>query len=102
MNSPGRFLRFWTRRFITYSGNYDFYERERNIRSANQQAAFARQQSMLAKEQRLLTALHAPPKPRRCRAASRPWIRSKNRAAQKTPDRKFEFRRRRAPVSRLP
>src|SRR4051812_13703273 len=36
---------------ITYSGNYDFYERERNIRAANQQAAFARQQSMLAKEQ---------------------------------------------------
>jgi len=39
---------------ITYSGNYDFYERERNIRSANQQAAFARQQSMLAKEQRFI------------------------------------------------
>ena len=39
---------------ITYSGNYDFYERERNIRAANQQAAFARQQSMLAKEQRFI------------------------------------------------
>src|ERR1043165_9970558 len=39
---------------ITYSGNYDFYERERNIREANQQAAFARQQSMLAKEQRFI------------------------------------------------
>src|SRR5437764_1698497 len=39
---------------ITYSGNYDFYERERNIRSANQQAAFARQQSMLAKKQRFI------------------------------------------------
>src|SRR3982075_732174 len=36
---------------ISYSGNYDFYERERNIRAANQQAAFSRQQSMLAKEQ---------------------------------------------------
>ncbi|HZD95470.1 MAG TPA: ATP-binding cassette domain-containing protein, partial [Candidatus Sulfotelmatobacter sp.] len=32
---------------ITYSGNYDFYERERAIRESNQQAAFARQQSML-------------------------------------------------------
>ena len=37
-----------------YSGNYDFYERERAIRENNQQAAFARQQSMLAKEQRFI------------------------------------------------
>src|SRR3954451_2245689 len=37
-----------------YSGDYDFYERERNIREANQQAAFARQQAMLAKEQRFI------------------------------------------------
>ncbi len=37
-----------------YSGNYDFYERERAIREANQQAAFARQQAMLAKEQRFI------------------------------------------------
>jgi len=39
---------------ITYSGNYDFYERERAIRATNQQAAFARQQAMLAKEQRFI------------------------------------------------
>ncbi len=39
---------------IVYSGNYDFYERERGIREANQQAAFARQQAMLAKEQRFI------------------------------------------------
>jgi ATPase subunit of ABC transporter with duplicated ATPase domains len=39
---------------ISYSGNYDFYERERTIRETNQQAAFARQQSMLAKEQRFI------------------------------------------------
>jgi ATPase subunit of ABC transporter with duplicated ATPase domains len=39
---------------IVYSGNYDFYERERAIREANQVAAFARQQSMLAKEQRFI------------------------------------------------
>jgi ATPase subunit of ABC transporter with duplicated ATPase domains len=38
----------------TYSGNYDFYERERAIREANQQAAFARQQAMFAKEQRFI------------------------------------------------
>ncbi|HVY92759.1 MAG TPA: ABC-F family ATP-binding cassette domain-containing protein [Bryobacteraceae bacterium] len=38
----------------TYSGNYDFYERERAIRESNQQAAFARQQAMLAKEQRFI------------------------------------------------
>jgi ATPase subunit of ABC transporter with duplicated ATPase domains len=37
-----------------YSGNYDYYERERGIRETNQQAAFARQQAMLAKEQRFI------------------------------------------------
>jgi ATPase subunit of ABC transporter with duplicated ATPase domains len=39
---------------IAYSGDYDFYERERTVREANQQAAFARQQSMFAKEQRFI------------------------------------------------
>jgi ATPase subunit of ABC transporter with duplicated ATPase domains len=39
---------------VSYSGNYDFYERERAIRESNQQAAFARQQAMLAKEQRFI------------------------------------------------
>src|SRR5438105_755616 len=39
---------------IAYSGNYDFYERERAIRETNQLAAFSRQQSMLAKEQRFI------------------------------------------------
>src|SRR2546423_12348236 len=39
---------------IAYSGNYDFYERERAIRGANQQAAFTRQQAMFAKEQRFI------------------------------------------------
>ena len=39
---------------IAYSGDYDFYERERAIRETNQEAAFARQQAMLAKEQRFI------------------------------------------------
>src|SRR5512138_398590 len=34
----------------TYSGDYDFYERERAIADAHQQAAFDRQQAMLRKE----------------------------------------------------
>src|SRR5690606_31630334 len=44
-----------------YSGNYDFYERERAIRDANREAAYARQQAMLAKEQRFIErfAAHA-------------------------------------------
>jgi ATPase subunit of ABC transporter with duplicated ATPase domains len=37
-----------------YSGNYDFYERERGIREANREAAYARQQAKLAKEQRFI------------------------------------------------
>ncbi len=45
----------------SYSGNYDFYERERAIREANREAAYARQQAMLAKEQRFIDrfAAHA-------------------------------------------
>ena len=44
-----------------YSGNYDFYERERGIRETNREAAYARQQSMFAKEQRFIDrfATHA-------------------------------------------
>ncbi|MGH9456597.1 MAG: ABC-F family ATP-binding cassette domain-containing protein [Thermoanaerobaculia bacterium] len=39
---------------LTYSGNYDFYERERALREANQEAAYERQQAKLAKEQRFI------------------------------------------------
>jgi ATPase subunit of ABC transporter with duplicated ATPase domains len=44
-----------------YSGNYEFYERERALREANREAAYARQQAMLAKEQRFIDrfAAHA-------------------------------------------
>ena len=44
-----------------YSGNYDFYERERAIRETNRKAAYARQQAMFAKEQRFIDrfAAHA-------------------------------------------
>ena len=46
---------------VSYSGNYDFYEREYALRDANREAAFARQQAMLAKEQRFIDrfAAHA-------------------------------------------
>ena len=46
---------------VTYSGNFEFYERERAIRETNREAAYARQQSMLAKEQRFIDrfAAHA-------------------------------------------
>ena len=37
-----------------YTGDYDFYEREREVREANLEASFARQQAMLAKEQRFI------------------------------------------------
>ncbi len=39
---------------VTYSGNYDFYEKERAQRDTHREAAFARQQAMLAKEQRFI------------------------------------------------
>ena len=42
-----------------YSGDYDFYERERALREANQEAAYARQQAMFAKEQRFIERFSA-------------------------------------------
>ncbi len=38
----------------SYSGNYDFYEREREVRAKQDEAAFARQRSMLQKEERFI------------------------------------------------
>jgi ATPase subunit of ABC transporter with duplicated ATPase domains len=37
-----------------YKGDYDNYERERALREANREAAYARQQAMLAKESRFI------------------------------------------------
>jgi ATPase subunit of ABC transporter with duplicated ATPase domains len=42
-----------------YKGNYDFYERERALREANREAAYARQQAMLAKESRFIERFKA-------------------------------------------
>ncbi len=44
---------------VTYSGDYDFYVREREQREANQEAAYARQQAKLAKEQRFIERFSA-------------------------------------------
>jgi ATPase subunit of ABC transporter with duplicated ATPase domains len=44
---------------VTYSGDYDFYLREREAREANQEAAYARQQAKLAKEQRFIERFSA-------------------------------------------
>src|SRR5262249_36043458 len=80
---------------VSYSGNYDFYERERAIRESNQQAAFARQQAMLAKEQRFIDRF-------RTHAAKAAQVQSRIKALDKIekielPRKrhvvKFEFRR---------
>src|SRR6478672_7945237 len=42
-----------------YSGNYDFYLKERQIRETNREAAYARQQAMFAKEQRFIERFSA-------------------------------------------
>jgi ATPase subunit of ABC transporter with duplicated ATPase domains len=43
----------------TYSGNYDFYEKQRAIAEAQQEAQFARQQAMLAKEEAFIARFKA-------------------------------------------
>jgi ATPase subunit of ABC transporter with duplicated ATPase domains len=47
--------------FNAFTGNYDYYVRERAIAEANREAAYARQQAMLAKERRFIErfAAHA-------------------------------------------
>jgi ATPase subunit of ABC transporter with duplicated ATPase domains len=59
-----------------YSGNYDFYERERAIREANKEAAYARQQAMLAKEQRFIERFKA-------QAAKAPQVQSRIKQIEK-------------------
>jgi ATPase subunit of ABC transporter with duplicated ATPase domains len=77
-----------------YSGNYEFYERERALREANREAAYARQQAMLAKEQRFIDRFAA-------HAAKAAQVQSRVKALEKIekielPKRrrvvKFEFR----------
>jgi ATPase subunit of ABC transporter with duplicated ATPase domains len=43
----------------TYTGNYDFYERAREIAAAQQEAQYARQQAMLAKEEAFIARFKA-------------------------------------------
>jgi ATPase subunit of ABC transporter with duplicated ATPase domains len=44
---------------ISYSGNYDFYERQRALAEREQAAQYARQQAMLAKEQAFIARFQA-------------------------------------------
>ena len=39
---------------VSYTGDYDFFDREREQRAARQEAAFTRQQAMLKKEERFI------------------------------------------------
>jgi ATPase subunit of ABC transporter with duplicated ATPase domains len=43
----------------TYSGNYDYYEQQRALEQEQQEAQFARQQAMLAKEMRFIERFKA-------------------------------------------
>jgi ATPase subunit of ABC transporter with duplicated ATPase domains len=43
----------------SYSGNYDFYEKQREVQEAQAEAAYQRQQAMLAKEMRFIERFKA-------------------------------------------
>ena len=45
--------------FTTYTGDYDFYERQRDVAAAQQEAQFARQEAMLAKERAFIERFKA-------------------------------------------
>src|SRR5215471_9285687 len=45
--------------FTSYSGDYDFYERQRALGEAQAEAAYQRQQAMLAKEMRFIERFKA-------------------------------------------
>jgi ATPase subunit of ABC transporter with duplicated ATPase domains len=45
--------------FTSYTGDYDFYVRERAIAAANREAAYSRQQAMFAKESRFIERFSA-------------------------------------------
>ena len=72
-----------------YTGNYDFYERERSIREANREAAYAKQQAMLAKESRFIERFAA-------HAAKAAQVQSRVKALDKIE--KIELPRKRAVV----
>jgi ATPase subunit of ABC transporter with duplicated ATPase domains len=44
---------------VTYTGNYDFYERQREVAAAQAEAQYARQQAMLAKEEAFIERFKA-------------------------------------------
>jgi ATPase subunit of ABC transporter with duplicated ATPase domains len=50
----GRIIEIDVGELVTYAGNYDFYDRERHMRAKQQDAAFAKQQAMLKKEERFI------------------------------------------------
>jgi ATPase subunit of ABC transporter with duplicated ATPase domains len=50
----GRIIDIDAGEFISYTGDYDNFVQQRAITAANQEAAFARQQAMLAKERRFV------------------------------------------------
>jgi ATPase subunit of ABC transporter with duplicated ATPase domains len=50
----GRLVEISDGELVEYGGNYDYYDRERAIRAREQEAAFARQQAMLKKEERFI------------------------------------------------
>ena len=72
-----------------YSGDYDFYERERAQRDANREAAYARQQAMLAKENRFIERFSA-------HAAKAAQVQSRVKALEKIE--KIELPKKRAVV----
>lgn len=54
-----RIIEVTNKTITTYSGNYDFYERERDIRREQLIAAHSRQQDMLAKEEEFIARFAA-------------------------------------------
>jgi ATPase subunit of ABC transporter with duplicated ATPase domains len=55
----GKILEIDAGELATYAGNYDYYEQQRALEQVQQEAQFARQQAMLAKEMRFIERFKA-------------------------------------------
>ena len=90
----GRVVEIDAGELVTYAGNYDFYDGERHMRAKQQDAAFAKQQAMLKKEERFIERFDK-------NASKASQVQSRVKKLEKIDQRRFEELRRSHDLRRL-